>query len=154
MGGRLLGLGSVNGVVTGAALVLTSGLTGHAATDARASYADGVPGIGDPDEIDVIAEDVDGNALLSIVQTGTWPAQGSARGPLKRKLNTYLRYAREGQMVSTYPSLEGRPIVIALMYDEPPPQAVLDYWHNRGLTVARDGITLVTRALDETVWRA
>lgn len=113
-----------------------------------------MPGIDDPDEIDVIAEDVDGNALLSIVQSGPWPAAGSERGRLKRKLATYLRYALEGQMVSTYPSLEGRPVVIALMYDEPPPQAVLDYWRRRGRDVARDGVTLVTRALDDTVWRA
>ena len=113
-----------------------------------------MPGIDDPDKIDVIAEDVDGNALLSIVQTGPWPTDGSERGRLKRKLTTYLRYAQTGQMVTTYPSLEGRPVVIALMYDETPPQSVLDYWRRRGETAARDGVTLVTRPLDETVWRA
>jgi hypothetical protein len=113
-----------------------------------------MPGIDDPDKIDVIAEDVDGSALLSIVQAGPWGAQGSIRGRLKRKLSTYLRYALEGEMVSTYPTLEGRPVVIALMYDEPPPQAVLDYWRARERDTAREGVTLVTRALDETVWRA
>jgi hypothetical protein len=113
-----------------------------------------MPGIENPDEIDVIAEDVDGNALLSIIQTGAWPANGSERGPLKRKLTTYLRYALEGQMVSAYPSLQGRPVVIALLYEEPPPQSVLDYWRRRGETAARDGVTLTTRALDDTVWRA
>ncbi len=114
-----------------------------------------MPAIDDPDKIDVIAEDVDGNALLSIVQTGPWSADGSGdRGRLKRKLTTYLRYALEGSMVSTYPSLEGRAVVIALMYDQPPPQALLEYWTRRGQAAARDGVTLVTRPLDETVWRA
>ncbi len=113
-----------------------------------------MPGIDDPDEIDVIAEDVDGNALLSIIQTGTWPADVSQRGRLKRKLTTYLRYALEGQMVSAYPSLRGRPVVIALMYEEPPPKALLDYWRRRGEAAARDGVTLTTRALDDTAWRA
>ncbi len=113
-----------------------------------------MPGIDAPDEIDVIAEDVDGNALLSIVQTGTWSADGSERGRLKRKLATYLRYALEGQMVSTYPSLRGRAVVIELSYEHPPPQALLDYWRRRGETAARDGVTLRARALDDIVWRA
>ncbi|MGH2918414.1 MAG: DUF6572 domain-containing protein [Solirubrobacteraceae bacterium] len=110
--------------------------------------------IDDPDKIDLIAEDVDGNALLSIVQTGDWSTDGSERGRLKRKITTYLRYALEGRMVSTYPSLEGRPVVIALMYKEPPPQPLLEYWRRRGETAARDGVTLITQALDDTVWRA
>jgi hypothetical protein len=113
-----------------------------------------MPGIEKPDEIDVIAEDVDGSALLSIVQTGDWSADGAERGRLKRKLATYLRYALEGQMVTTYPSLRDRPVVIALMYEQPPSQAILDYWRQRGRTAARDGVTLTVKALAETEWRA
>jgi hypothetical protein len=113
-----------------------------------------MPGLDAPDEIDVIAEDADGSALLSIIQTGPWSKDGKERGRLKRKLGVYLRYALEGQMVATYPSLEGRPVVIALMYEEKPSQPVLDYWRRRGETAARDGVTLKTQALGETVWRA
>ena len=113
-----------------------------------------MPGIDDPDKIDVIAEDADGNALLSIVQTGPWPSGGAERGRLKRKLGTYLRYALEGQMVETYPSLQGRPVVIELTYEHPPPQSVIDYWERRRQTAARDGVTLSLRALDDIVWRA
>ena len=113
-----------------------------------------MPGIDDPEKIDVIAEDADGNALLSIIQRGTWSKDGSERNRLKRKLAVYLRYALEGQMVATYPSLEGRPVVIALMYDEPLPKSLLDYWRRRGQTAARDGVTLTTQSLGDTVWRA
>lgn len=118
------------------------------------SYAERMPGIDAPDEIDVIAEDADGSALLSIIQTGAWRKDGSDRGRLKRKLAVYLRYALEGQMVAAYPTLEGRPVVIALMYEEKPPPAVLDYWRRRGESTARDGVTLKTQALGDTVWRA
>lgn len=124
------------------------------AAAAAPPYPACMPGIDAPDEIDVIAEDVDGNALLSIVQTGPWSGSGSERGRLKRKLAVYLRYALEGQMVAAYPSLKDRPVVIALMYEEPPPQAVLDYWRRRGQTAARDGVKLTTQALGDTVWRA
>ncbi len=113
-----------------------------------------MPGLDAPDEIDVIAEDADGSALLSIIQTGPWSKDGRERGRLKRKLGVYLRYALDGQMVAAYPSLQGRPVVIALMYDEPPSEAVLEYWRRRGVTAARDGVTLKTQALGDTVWRA
>ncbi|MEA2194105.1 MAG: hypothetical protein QOG42_539 [Solirubrobacteraceae bacterium] len=113
-----------------------------------------MPGIEDPDKIDVIAEGADGNALLSIVQTGPWPTDGSERNRLKRKLGTYLRYAQDGQMVATYPTLEGRPVVIELTYEVAPPQSVVDYWRRRSQTAARDGVTLSMRALDDIVWRA
>ena len=113
-----------------------------------------MPGIDAPDEIDVIAEDSDGSALLSIVQTGGWSGSGSERTRLKRKLATYLRYAQDGQMVSRYPTLAGRPVVIALMYDERPPQALLEYWRRRGESLARAGVRLIARPLSDTVWRA
>jgi hypothetical protein len=113
-----------------------------------------MPGIADPDEVDVVAEDVDGAALLSIVQRGPWSAQGTERPALKRKLGTYLRYALEGQMVSMYPTLQGRPVVIELQYEQEPPPAILDYWRRRGQATVRDGVTLRTRALGEVLWRA
>lgn len=118
------------------------------------SYARVMPGLDDPDKIDVIAEDADGAALLSIVHTGPWANDGSDRNRLKRKLGTYLRYARDGQMVATYPTLEGREVVIELSYEHPPTAAVLDYWRRRGETAAREGVTLRVRALDDIVWRA
>ena len=57
-------------------------------------------------------------------------------------------------MVATYPTLEGRPVVIALMYEQTPPKSVLDYWQRRGQTTVRDGVTLRTASLADTVWRA
>ncbi len=113
-----------------------------------------MPGIDAPDEIDVIAEDADGSALLSIVQTGPWSPEGAERGRLKRKLAVYLRYALEGQMVAQYPSLRDRPVVIALMYDEQPSAAILDYWRRRGQSLVRDGVKLTAQSLGDTVWRA
>lgn len=113
-----------------------------------------MPGIDEPEKIDVIAEDADGSALLSIIQTGAWSKDGSERGRLKRKLAVYLRYALEGQMVATYPSLRDKPVVIALMYEHKPPQVLLDYWRRRSDTLARDGVKLTARPLGDTVWRA
>lgn len=113
-----------------------------------------MPGLDDPDRIDVIAEDPDGSALLSIVHTAPWATDGGDRARLKRKLGTYLRYALDGDMVAQYPSLAGRAVAIELAYEHAPPDAILDYWRRRGETAARDGVTLRLRALDEIVWRA
>lgn len=111
-------------------------------------------GLGSPDEIDLISEDADGNALLSIVHTEPWSRKGSERERLELKLHTYLRFALDGQMISKYPSLEGRPIVIELTFDEPPAQAVLDYWRKAGKSALIKGVRLSTRRLSDTVWRA
>jgi len=56
----------------------------------------------DPDEIDIIAEDVDGNALLSIVQAGPWPKPDSQRRPPEaqaRERTCGTRSRADGQRV-------------------------------------------------------
>lgn len=113
-----------------------------------------MPGIEEPEKIDVVAQDEDGSALLSIVQAGPWPTQDKVPNALKRKLSTYLRYALEGQMVKTYPTLEGQKVVIALMHGEEPPASVTRYWEARQRDVKHENVTLVMRSLDQTVWRA
>jgi len=113
-----------------------------------------MPGLDRPGEIDLISEDTDGNALLSIVQTGPWSSKGSERAALQRKLDTYVHFALEGQMVHRYPSLKDRPVVIELAYEHKPPQSVLDYWRQAAKTAKHKGVRLGTRSLDETVWRA
>jgi hypothetical protein len=40
------------------------------------------------------------------------------------------------------------------MYEQKPPQSILDYWRQRGRNTARDGVKLVVKALAETEWRA
>jgi hypothetical protein len=111
-------------------------------------------GLHNADEIDLVSEDPDGRALLSIVQTGPWSAEGSEIDLLRRKLKSYLRFALDGQMVSTYPSLRGRPVVVELAYDEPLPEAIVGYWKGAGRSASRRGVRLATRCLDDTVWRA
>ncbi len=112
-----------------------------------------MPGLESPDEIDLIAEDEDGRALLSIVQTGPWPRGRYAREGLELKVRNYLRFALEGQMIAKYPILRDRPVVIELTYDEPPPQAVLDSWSKSAKLAMRRGVRLSTRKLgDESFW--
>lgn len=111
-------------------------------------------GLQNADEIDLISEDPDGRALLSIVQTGAWSPDGAEVDLLRRKLASYLRYALEGQMVSTYPSLRDKPVVVELAYDETLPEAIVGYWKRAGRTASRRGVRLSTRRLDDTVWRA
>ena len=71
-----------------------------------------MPGLESPDEIDLIAEDEDGRALLSIVQTGPWPTGRYVRAGLELKVSNYLRFALDGQMVAKYPVLQDRPVCL------------------------------------------
>jgi len=113
-----------------------------------------MPGLHNADEIDLISEDPDGRAVLSIVHPGPWSADGSEVALLRRKLKSYLRFALEGQMVGKYPTLRDKPVVVELAYDDPLPEAILGYWKDAGRTASRRGVRLATRRLDDTVWRA
>lgn len=112
-----------------------------------------MPGLENPDEIDLIAEDEDGRALLSIVQTGPWPTGRYVVKGLQLKISNYLRFALDGQMVEKYPTLRNRPVVIELTYDEPPPKAISDAWSRSAKTAMRRGARMSTRKLgDESFW--
>ena len=114
-----------------------------------------MPGLESPDEIDLIAQDEDGRALLSIVQTGPWPTGKYVRTGLEMKVRNYIRFALEGQMVSKYPVLRDRPVVIELTYDELPPKSVADAWSKAARAAMRRGVRLSTRKLgDESFWSA
>ena len=64
-----------------------------------------------------------------------------------------LRFALEGQMVTKYPVLEGRPVVIELTYDEVPPKAIVDSWSRSAKLAMRRGVRLSTRKLgDQSFW--
>lgn len=112
-----------------------------------------MPGLQSPDEIDLIAEDEDGRALLSIVQTGPWPSGRVVRDGLQLKVSNYLRFALEGQMIARYPMLRDRPVVVELTYDEAPPKAILDAWSRAAKNAMRRGVRLSTRKLgDASFW--
>lgn len=112
-----------------------------------------MPGLENPDEIDLIAQDEDGRALLSIVQTGPWPTGRFVVKGLELKVANYLRFALEGQMVEKYPVLKDRPVVIELTYDEPPPKAISEAWSRAAKRAMRRGARLSTRKLgDESFW--
>lgn len=112
-----------------------------------------MPGLESPDEIDLIAQDEDGRALLSIVQTGPWPKGRFVVKGLDLKVRNYLRFALEGQMVAKYPVLKDTPVVIELTYDEPPPKTISDAWSRSAKLAMRRGVRLSTRKLgDESFW--
>jgi hypothetical protein len=112
-----------------------------------------MPGLESPDEIDLIAEDEDGRALLSIVQTGPWPSGRFVRDGLELKVSNYLRFALDGQMIAKYPMLRDRPVVVELTYDELPPKAILAAWSRAAKAATRRGVRLSTRKLgDASFW--
>jgi hypothetical protein len=112
-----------------------------------------MPGLESPDEIDLIAEDEDGRALLSIVQTGPWPKGRYVTKGLELKVRNYVRFALDGQMLEKYPILKDRPVVIELTYDEPPPKVISDAWSRAAKAAMRRGVRLSTRKLgDQSFW--
>jgi uncharacterized protein DUF6572 len=76
----------------------------------------------DPAKIDLVGRGADGTVLLYIVQARPWSGSASEFASLQQKVNTYVSFALDGQLVATYPDTAGRPwsIVIDSQVDLPP----------------------------------
>ncbi|MGW6275927.1 DUF6572 domain-containing protein [Kribbella sp. NPDC055071] len=83
-------------------------------------------GIQEPEVIDLIAEDKDGNGLLVIVQQDTWTEPETQAEQLQAKINTYAQFALDGGLVAAHPHLADRPITIRLDCSQDPPAIIRD----------------------------
>jgi hypothetical protein len=77
--------------------------------------------------VDVVAHDPkSGRALLAMTETRSWSEGVDALlFDLHEKLNTYVGYVAEGQLVRDYPRLEGKEVEFRLICSERPPEKVI-----------------------------
>jgi hypothetical protein len=69
------------------------------------------------DQIDLISLDKSGETVvLSRVATRPWGDRGELLPELQAKLNTYLTYALDGQLLEHYPQVRGKRIRFRLHY--------------------------------------
>jgi len=71
--------------------------------------------------IDVIAQDAQtGDVALIMTETRPWDGSDARLFQLQEKINAYLSFALDGEMVETYPQFAGRSIRLQLDCTEPP----------------------------------
>lgn len=81
-------------------------------------------GVGDPDTVDIVAQDTDGRCLLVIVEEGDWDGRKKAR-QLQEKIDSYLGRVLDGSVVRMYPELAGMQVRFRLMCREAVPAGIM-----------------------------
>ena len=72
-------------------------------------------GVANAQVIDLITFDSKADTVVLImVETRPWDGSGERKAQVEAKVNTYVAYAREGQLVRQYPQVKGKPVRIQL----------------------------------------
>jgi hypothetical protein len=75
----------------------------------------------EPQRIDVVSLDKAGTTvILTMVETRSWGTRGDLLADFQAKLNTYLAYALDGEMLEHYPQVAGKRICFRLHSVFPP----------------------------------
>ena len=61
-----------------------------------------------------------GEAILVLVESDPWDAEGTRLEVLQRRLNECVTFAIDGQMTRQFPTTEGRRVAISVEYVEEP----------------------------------
>jgi hypothetical protein len=64
--------------------------------------------------IDFVAQDPSGEVLLVMVEGREWDGSDERLFELQEKINTYVSFARDGEMLEKYPALARRPVTLEL----------------------------------------
>jgi hypothetical protein len=105
-------------------------------------------GIHDPDVIDLVTHDprTDEVALI-IVQTEPWQDGPEQADDLRKKIDTYVAFARDGGLVQEFPQVAEKPIRIQLDCQVAPSRRTTDLLEVAGERLRQNGIKFVVNVL-------
>jgi len=82
-------------------------------------------GIDSPATVDVVAVHRDTRDwLLGIDQNRPWLDSDRDVHALRKKIQAYVSFAKDGQLVTQYPEAEGHGVVIRIHCETPPPRRI------------------------------
>lgn len=110
----------------------------------------------DTSVIDFVAHDPKTDSvILCMVEAREWGDRGALLPELQQKFSTYLTYALDGQLVSDYPAMTGKPVRFELRTSFPPTlreQQFMDIVTREHLEP--EGITFHWKLIDQHEHRA
>ncbi len=93
--------------------------------------------VDNPSVIDFVAHDPKGTVVLVMVEGREWDGSTERLGQLQEKINNYLTFATDGEMLKKYPELTGKPVRLELRCIGAPDETTEQF------------LTLVRRTLSE-----
>jgi hypothetical protein len=71
-------------------------------------------GVQYPEIIDKVIQDKDGSVQLVMREDRPWDGSEQRVSELRKKINNYAAFARQGQLATDYPDLAGKPVSFQL----------------------------------------
>jgi hypothetical protein len=72
-------------------------------------------GVQYPDIIDKVMQEKDGSVVLIMREDRPWDGSEVRTTELRKKINTYAVYARQGQLAKDFPDAAGKPVSFQLL---------------------------------------
>jgi hypothetical protein len=106
-------------------------------------------GIEDPNVIDLVAQDANGEYMVVMVETRPWGVSCEQPDQLKQKINAYVGYILDGDLARQYPEAAEKPVRIQLNCAHTPRGeiATITEWAARQLS--QHGIGFAVTAKDQ-----
>lgn len=105
----------------------------------------GPSGLEQPDVVDRIVEEGDGSISLVIKETRPWDGGAAQVDQLVAKVNSYVTFVADGQLVEHVPDAEGRPVRIVLYAFFVPAGEVVEALGTIRAALAEKGLGLEVR---------
>jgi hypothetical protein len=102
-----------------------------------------MPGIHEPETIDLIARAADGRYLLVMIETRPWGSDPGQADQLKAKINTYAQFALDGGLLRHHPEAANQPIAIRLDCPAAPDEATSAIMSRAAEQLARFNIEIL-----------
>ena len=105
-------------------------------------------GVANPAVLDALGEDrVTGEVVLVMFEPRPWNLGDQQLFQLQEKLNAYMSFALDGELVEQLPQLAGRPVRIQLNCSEPPPENVVTFLGKVREQISYQGVNFVVEGL-------
>jgi hypothetical protein len=106
-------------------------------------------GVQYPDIIDKVLPAKDGSVLLVMREDRPWEESEDRFVELRKKINTYAAYARQGQLEKDFPDLVGRPVFLELWcIQHRPDQKVIEFLDRANAQLARHSLQIKVRVIE------
>ena len=79
-----------------------------------------MPGVEDPDVVDLVAHDAEGRCLVVMFEARPWGLDPDQGAQLKAKINAYAEFITGGALLAASPESADSPVVVRLDCIEPP----------------------------------
>lgn len=99
--------------------------------------------------IDKVMKDKDGNAVLIMREDRPWDGSKQRIVELRKKINTYVAFARQGQLATDFPDLASRPVLLELwcIQHHPDPK-LIEFLDRANALLAQHSLRIGVRVIE------